>query len=858
MAPRRCEIAARRSTQKRSSQQVVGFDDLLEVAANLRWTWQTRSRSLFARLDPAASPSALEWPRRLLLGLGRATVEERLASDPELAALAAVVVENAATYEANGPHTWFPENHRKDRNFEVAYFAAEFALTDSLPIYAGGLGAVAGEFLKSASALGVHLVGIGLLYRESSHQWLDESGFQQESWDVLAFDRLPVEPAQDAAGHPVRVRVRLPGRDVVAQVWTVLVGRNRLYLLDTDLRQNRRGDRDISARLYGGDQETRIQQELVLGIGGVRVLAALGHQPDIAHLNEGHAGFAALERIRQIMVHDGLSFAEARLAAAPGLLFTTHTPVAAGHDYFPPELANQYLAPYATQLGIELEMLSSLGRYRPEDPSDSFCPTVLALRLAGARNGVSRLHGAVTREQWGGLWPRLPLAEVPIGHVTNGIHFKSWISNDIEQLVDRQLGPDWKTTPGSPESWRHLIGAEDEGLWEARCHARSRLVEYTRQHQREQLARRGARAEVLAAADGLLDSGVLTIGFVGRFVAYKRPTLFLRDPERLARILGDPDRPVQIIFAGKAHPRDEGGKRLLRAVIEFAHQHHLEHRVVFIEDFDITMDRVLAQGVDLWLNTPRRPLEACGIGGMKAGANGALNLSTLDGWWDEVWNDADPTAPPIGWCIGTGMHYNDLDAQDAGDAESLYDALEHRIVPCFYDRGADGLPRAWLASVRQSMGTLAPTWHSHRMVRDYVETFYLPGAHRGRKLAAKAHSRTRELCTSLERLQRAWPAVRVALELLTVEPGGAVEAVIAAELGALEPSDVAVQLWVAPLLGGAYPLETELVGRIGFTTRYRARLTDEDGTGAELAARVIPSPDVLDDTYVPGLITWSD
>ncbi len=498
-------VTARRLAPGRSRPQVVGFDDLLELSTNLRWTWQTRTRSLFARLDPAASPSALEWPRRLLLGLGRATVEERLASDPDLAALAAAVVENAAAYEANGPRTWFPEAHRKDRKFEVAYFAAEFALTDSLPIYAGGLGAVAGEFLKSASALGVHVVGVGLLYRETSHQWLDESGVQQESWEVLSFDRLPVELAHDSEGRPVRVKVRLPGRDVVAQVWTVLVGRNRLYLLDTDVRQNRRSDRVITARLYGGDQETRIQQELVLGFGGVRALAALGHEPEMAHLNEGHAAFAGLERIRQTMSGEGLSFDEARLAAAPGLLFTTHTPVAAGHDYFPPDLAGRYLAPYASSLGIELEALLSLGRYRPEDPGDSFCPTVLAIRLAGARNGVSRLHGAVTREQWGGLWPRLPLSEVPIGYVTDGIHFKSWISSEIEELVDRQLGPNWKTTPGSPESWRQLIGAVDKGLWDARRRARSRLIEFTRVHQKEQLARRGAPEEQLAATDTLLD-----------------------------------------------------------------------------------------------------------------------------------------------------------------------------------------------------------------------------------------------------------------------------------------------------------------------------------------------------------------
>jgi len=829
------------------------------VATNLRWTWQRPARALFAGLAPAAEPSALEWPRRLLTGLGRAAVERRLASDPDLAALAASVVEDAIAYQANRSKTWFPKTHKKDRTFEVGFFAAEFALTDSLPVYAGGLGAVAGEFLKSASALGVAVVGVGLLYREASHQWLDDTGLQQESWEVLDFERLPVELARDAMGRPVRVKVPLPARDVVAQVWTVLAGRNRLYLLDTDIKPNRHSDRRITGRLYGGDQETRIQQELVLGIGGVRALAALGHEPEMAHLNEGHSAFASLERIRQAMARHGLSFAEARVAAAPGMLFTTHTPVAAGHDYFPAELANHYLAPYASLLGIDLETLCALGRYRPEDPSDSFCPTVLALRLAGARNGVSRLHGVVTRDQWGGLWPRLPLNEVPIGHVTNGIHFTSWISNEIEEMFDKQIGSSWKTTPRSPATWQQVAGTGDEGLWAARCRARARLIEFTRVRLNEQLARRGAAEARFSATETLLHPDALTIGFVGRFVAYKRPTLFLRDRERLARILGDPDRPVQIIFGGKAHPRDEFGKQLLSEVIEFAHEHHLEDRVVFIEDFDITMDHNLSQGVDVWLNTPRRPLEACGIGGMKAGVNGALNFSTLDGWWDEVWSDADPNAAPIGWCIGTGRRrYEDFELQDAGDAQSLYDTLEHKIVPCFYDRDSHGLPRAWLASVRQSMASLAPTWDSHRMVRDYVETLYLPGARRARWFAAQAGARARELSSALERLRGAWLAVRVLVESATVGPGGSVQADIVADLGSLEPRDVTVQLWVAPTLGEPYPVSTSFEGRREHVARYRAQVPHQAGLDAFLAARVLPCHPALADPYVPGLITWSD
>jgi len=850
-------VAARRSAPKPSRRQVVEFEDLLGVATNLGWTWHARTRALFAALDPSASPSALEWPRRLLLGLGPAEVERRLASDPDLAARAAAVIDAAARREQDRTKTWFPRTHRKDRRFEAALFSTEFALTDSLPIYAGGLGTVAGEFLKSASSLGVPLVGVGLLYRETSHQWLDEGGWQQESWEVLDFDQLPIELAHDAAGRPVRVPVELPGRDLITQVWTVLVGRTRLYLLDTDVAQNRRSDREITARLYGGDQETRIQQELVLGIGGVRALAALGHDPDIAHLNEGHSAFAALERIRLVMARDRLPFAEARLVAAPGLLFTTHTPVAAGHDYFPAELANRYLARFASLLEIDLETLGSLGRYRPEDPTDSFCPTVLALRLAGAANGVSRLHGRVTRDQWGGLWPRLPLKEVPIGHVTDGVHFKSWISNDIEELLDLELGLGWRTTPGSPDSWMPLIGAEDEHLWKAKCRARARLIEFTRTRRNEQLARRGADEERLATTETLLDPEALTIGFVGRFVAYKRPTLFLRDTDRLGRILGDAERPVQIIFGGKAHPRDESGKRLLREVVEFAHEHGLEHRVVFIEDFDLTMDRAMSQGVDLWLNTPRRPLEACGVGGMKAGENGSLNFSTLDGWWDEVWNDADPDAAPIGWCIGTAKHYEDFDEQDSSDATSMYDLLEHDIVPRFYDRDAKGVPRAWLASIRQSLATLAPTWNVHRMVHEYVDSFYLPGAHRATWLASEKAERARELASALARFYENWPSVHVAVEDVIVAPGGAMRAEIAAELGDLEPSEVTVQLWVAPSRGEAFPLAAQFEARRNGLARYNVQVPRETGADAELVARVLPFHPALAHPFVPNLITWS-
>ena len=439
---------------------LVTFTDLVALAENLRWTWHMDARALFQGLFADATPGQLEWPLRLLHEAGPESIDARLQADPALAALARDVVDDRTDYLGEAPATWFPTTHDA-AGLEVAFLAAEFALTDSLPIFAGGLGAIAGEQLKSASALGVPLVGVGLLYRESSRQRLDALGGQRETWEVLDPSELPVSLVRGVDGEPVTVDVPFPGRDVVAQLWTAPVGRTWLYLLDTDVPQNLPADRAITARLYGGDLETRIQQELVLGIGGLRALGRVGHRPTVLHLNEGHTAFAALQLIAQVERRNDVPFEVARRIAAAQLVFTTHTPVSAGHDYFPPALAGPYLAPYAELLGIGLDDLLSLGRYRPEDPEDTFCPTVLALRLADARNGVSRLHGAVTRQQWGGLWPRLPTDEVPITHVTNGVHLQSWITPEIDRLLDRQLGAEWRRVPGEPESWASMLDADD-------------------------------------------------------------------------------------------------------------------------------------------------------------------------------------------------------------------------------------------------------------------------------------------------------------------------------------------------------------------------------------------------------------
>lgn len=836
------------------------YDGLLEVAMNLRWTWKIEARRLFARLDPAASPGALEWPHQLVKGIGREHLAQRLSEDPELAAMTKAVIDDFRLNAERGTktaRTWFRVEHRKQRDLLVAFFAAEFAFTDSLPIFAGGLGAIAAEQLKAASTLGIPLIGVGLLYRGTSHQWLDREGFQHEAWDMTPPSHMPIEPARDASGRAVQVTVSLPGRDIDVAVYRASVGRTGLYLLDSAVPTNAQHDQAITARLYDSDVSTRLAQQLVLGVGGVRALAALGLEPDVVHLNEGYSAFAILERIRRVMAQEGLTFDEAREAVRPGIVFTTHTPVAAGHDYYDRATAEAFLGRYAGQLGVDLESLLALGRYRADDPADAFCPTVFALRLAGHRNGVSRLHGRVTREQWAGLWPRLPIPEVPIGHVTNGVHLQSWTTPEMHDLLSATLGSRWRTTPGDRVEWSKFEEVDDADLWRLKNEARARLVDFTRRRAIQEIERRHAPDERVPSVT-LLDPDILTIGFVGRFVAYKRPTLVLSDPERFARLMRDAQRPLQIVFAGKAHPNDEGGKQLLRNMLEFARDYDLEDRVVFIADFDTTMDRALAQGVDVWLNTPRRPLEACGIGGMKAGMNAALNVSTLDGWWDEACDDADPTAAPIGFTIGGAVPYADLEAQDAADAESLYQLLEHAVAPMFYDRDHAGVPRAWMASVKRSLSTLAPTWDSLRMIREYAESYYLPGVSRARELSSGGALLARVRAHEIARLRVNWPRLRVEVAEQTRLNEREVRVEVKVGLGELDSTDVLAQLWV--VTDGAPPqiIETRLVAHTGAEARYGAIVhAEEDGPALTIVARLVPAARHGAGEAIPGLITWS-
>ncbi|MFQ5855554.1 MAG: alpha-glucan family phosphorylase [Anaerolineae bacterium] len=889
-----------------------------ELAYNLRWAWNHDTIELFRRLDSDLWEATGHNPVLMLGTIDQAQLEAAAADEGFLAHLERVSrdfdaytsarpvlssVEGLSTGLA-GESTWFRRAHGATEGPLVAYFSAEFGLTECLSIFAGGLGVLAGDHLKSASDLGLPLVGVGLLYQQGYfRQYLNEAGWQQEAYEDNDFHNLPLTLERQLDGTPLTVEVPYPGRQVIAQVWRAQVGRVPLYLLDTNIPANRPGDRDITDQLYGGDLEMRIQQEIMLGIGGYRALEALGVEPTVYHMNEGHSAFLALERVRRIMDTHSLSFAEAREAASAGLVFTTHTPVPAGQDYFPPNMMDRYFGDYTRSpsgrasgrgLGLSRREFLALGRRNPADDGEPFCMTILALRLAAHSNGVSRLHGQVSRRMWQGLWRGVPEDEIPIEHVSNGVHFRSWISHEMDQLYDRYLGPRWREEPADRwhgqetghSVWQRAEHIPAGELWRTHERRRERLVAFVRRRLRAQLERRGVPQAEIEAATEALDPEALTIGFARRFAPYKRATLLLRDPERLARILNDPDRPVQIIFAGKAHPRDDAGKELIRQIAGLARQEAFRRRLVFLEDYDMAVARYLVQGADVWLNTPRRPREASGTSGMKAAANGVLNLSTLDGWWDEAWDfgfrNADfrfgqtPQSEirnskfeiPFGWAIGRGETYDAPDYQDQVEAAALYDLLEQDVVPTFYDRGADGLPRRWITRMKASIGTLCYFFNTHRMVREYTERFYLPAAARYRRLTADEMAGAKALAAWKARVQENWPQVRVeAVEtkpLTELQVGGAVHARARVHLGDLAPDDVTVELYLGRVDADGEIVEAEA------TPMQPIGPDEEGGHLFEVSAvpcrksglhgytvRVLPHHPDLTTLFLPGLILWA-
>lgn len=697
------------------------YDKLSELANNLWWSWQPEVTAIYREINPVRWSELAHSPVLLLREFTPESLEER-ARDLVLHSRINGAYRRWQEY-MQSTDTWGDVHAAVLGHRPAAYFSAEFGLHESLRVYSGGLGVLAGDHLKSASDLGIPLVAVGLFYHEGYFsQSIDDQGWQKEEYTIAQPADLPLQEAIGSDGEPVVISVETRSGPIHARVWRIDVGRVPLYLLDTNIAANTEVDRKLTARLYGGDQRTRIRQEIMLGIGGVRALAALGITPRIVHLNEGHSAFAPLEIIRQRMKHDGMSFDDSLRDTSASGVFTTHTPVPAGHDRFDGELIEEHLGPQADDLGLSHETFMGLGRVDPHNPGEPFCMTVLAFKTSRRANAVSNLHGVVSRRMWHSLWPYRSEEEIPIGHITNGVHVSTWLAPQIRQLYDRVLPANWFLRTGEPDVWSGFERVTAGELWETHQSLKSRLIVYSRKRLVKAAERRGASDEELERLQDVLDPRVLLIGFARRFAPYKRADLVMRDIDLFREIISSAEHPVHFLFAGKAHPADDHGKTIMQRIIRLMGEDPFRGRVVFLDDYDINLGRHLVQGVDVWLNNPRRPLEASGTSGQKVVLNGGLNLSILDGWWAEAFDGHN------GFAIGTGQIHANQDIQDTRDAEALMRALRDEVIPLYYKRDKDDVPQGWIRRMKRAVRTLGWRFNADRMVMDYVRECYIPAA----------------------------------------------------------------------------------------------------------------------------------
>jgi glycogen phosphorylase len=813
--------------------EIDGVDALAELALDMRWSWDHATDMVWRQLDPGLwEITHNPW---VVLQTASHDQIERVLADPVFRQDVDGLVQTRRQ-EMQAP-AWFQQNHAQSALTCAAYFSMEFMLSEGLPIYSGGLGNVAGDQLKATSDLGVPLIGVGLLYQQGYfRQVIDKDGTQQALFPYNDPGQLPITPLRQPNGEWLRLEIALPGYSVWLRAWQVQVGRVKLYLLDSNDAANFPAHRGITSELYGGGPELRLKQELLLGIGGWRLLRALGIQPEVCHLNEGHAAFAVLERARSFMQESGQGFEAALAVTRAGNLFTTHTAVAAGFDRFAPALVEQYLGGYAEEkLGITLRDLLALGRRNPNDPSESFNMAYLAIRGSGAVNGVSRLHGKVSRHLFEPLFPRWPADEVPVGHVTNGVHMPTWDSAEADDLWTEACGKGrWVgTTEGLEQDIRCV---SDARLWQFRIAASKSLVEYARERLSRQLLSSGASPEVIEEAKRFFDPNALTLGFARRFATYKRPNLLLHDPARLLRLLTNPERPVQLILAGKAHPEDQAGKALIHEWIEFIRRPETRRHIVFLSDYDMLLTEHLVQGVDVWINTPRRPWEASGTSGMKVLVNGGLNLSELDGWWAEAY------APDVGWALGDGQEHGEDPAWDAAEADALYDLLEHEVIPEFYARGESGIPIAWVRRMRESMARLTPRFSANRTVREYTEQLYIPAAAAYRRRSADGGAIGRQMVEWRQDLERNWATLRFGdVKVETRDEQHLFE--VEVWLDDLDPEAVRVELYADGVTGGAPVRQAMKRGRqaAGAPRGYvYSAAVSASRPAAEYTARVMP------------------
>lgn len=832
---------------------------LLDIARNLWWTWNPDAVALFQRLDPERWRTQGHNPVKLLGHVSQQRLESAARDESFRNEIERVY--SRLDQHISG-HGWFANRHPDTRDATIAYFCAEFGLTECFQIYSGGLGILAGDHLKSASELGVPLVGIGLLYQHGYfNQNLNADGWQLETYPDLDFANQPIQRARDSKGDWIKINIEMPGRTVCTAVWKCQVGRVPLYLLDTNVPENKPADRQITRNLYGGDVEMRIQQEIILGIGGMRALDALDIHPTVCHINEGHAAFLSLERIRRLITDHHLSFNEALTQHSAGTIFTTHTPVPAGIDRFHPTLIDRYFGEFVHQLSLDLEGLKALGRENVSDKNEFFSMAVLAIRTSDYCNGVSRLHGEVSRKMWRQIWPGVPEEEVPIAHVTNGIHARSWLPSDVSALFDRYLGYRWQNDPADYAVWNRISEIPDEELWAVHTRRRARLVTWARQRIRKQCEAYGRSHDETETACGALDPEALTIGFARRFATYKRATLLLRDKQRLEKLLNDPDRPIQILIAGKSHPADSAGKELIREIVHFSQRPGRSGRVVFIENYDMDVARHLVTGCDVWLNTPCRGLEASGTSGMKAAVNGVINCSILDGWWDEGYS------PDSGFAIGRRDNNLGPDEDiDAVESESLYNLLEEHIIPEFYNRDGFGVPHTWITRMKKCIQALGPVFNSNRMVHEYTDLFYVNAHKRTTSLRADEFAGTRALAADIEIYRHAWPSLKVesvlaeTLRPVPVRTPLPIQAVV--QLGSLSPDQISVQVYAGSVAAqgnivDGMSLDMQHVEDLGNGRhRFTAQITAEQSGRRGFAVRIIPRHPSMVSPIVPGLITW--
>jgi starch phosphorylase len=843
------QTPANKSTYSYLPNDIEGFDSLAELALDMRWSWSHATDQVWRQLDPTLWEMTQN-PWVVLQTVSRDQLK-RVLADPAFRKNIDDLL-RVKRQAAEAP-AWFQQNHPQSPLSCVAYFCMEFMLSEALPIYSGGLGNVAGDQLKAASDLGVPVAGVGLLYQQGYfRQVIDKDGAQQALYPYNDPGQLPITPVRQPNGEWLRLEIALPGYSVWVRAWQVQVGRVKLYLLDSNDAANFPAHRGITSELYGGGPELRLKQELLLGIGGWRLLTALGLKPEVCHLNEGHAAFAVLERARGFMEENALPFEVALASTKAGNLFTTHTAVAAGFDRFPPALIEQYLGRYAREkLGIAVHDLLALGRQNPDDSSENFNMAYLAIRGSGAVNAVSRLHGKVSRHLFEPLFPHWPADEVPIGHVTNGVHMPTWDSAAADDLWTKTCGKDrWLGTRENLE--RDMRRVSDADLWQFRMATSKSLIDYARQRLARHFAAAGASPEAVEGAKHLFDPNALTLGFARRFAAYKRPNLLLHDPARLLRLLSNPQHPVQLILAGKAHPADQAGQALIQKWIQFIRQPEVRPHAIFLSDYDMQLTERLVQGVDVWLNTPRRPWEACGTSGMKVLVNGGINLSELDGWWAEAY------VPALGWALGDGQEHGDNPGWDAAEAEMLYERLEREVIPEFYARNDQGVPTAWVARMRESMARLTPLFSADRAVREYTGQHYLPAAAALRSRSANKGASGGQMVAWRHSLEQKWGALRFG-EVKVETKGRQHIFDVQVYLNDLDPKAVQVELYADGVNGGS-PVRQEmknlrpLAGAAGGYV-YSAEMPAARPSG-DYTARVIPHCDGVSIPMEDARILW--